>query len=76
MRYWLTPLPPPGDLVVVCAWPARGLVETQTVIAADLIAAGADRIVELWPWEPPADHEPPPPSRGPDLPAGSWFAAG
>ena len=28
--YWVTPLPPPGPLAFVCAWPALGITETRT----------------------------------------------
>ena len=52
IRFWLNPLPGPGDLTIVCAWPARGIAETQTVIGGDLIAAGVAAITELWPWQP------------------------
>jgi hypothetical protein len=71
---WLWPLPPPGDLTVVCAWPARGIAETRTVIATDALARAARGTTELWPWEPPPEHaeaEPPAPT---DLPDG-WFKA-
>lgn len=70
--YWLTPLPPPGDLNVVVAWPSQGVDETHTVIPAELIVDGLARNIELWPWEPPADHAPMP--EPPELPEGGWFA--
>jgi hypothetical protein len=31
---WLWPLPPPGPLVFVCAWPALALPETRTELDA------------------------------------------
>ena len=43
---------------MVCAWPSRGITETQTRIPAQLIADATTRIVELWPWE-HLQHEPP-----------------
>jgi hypothetical protein len=67
-------LPPPGDLILVAAWPALGIAETQVVIAADLIAAGVAGIVELWLWEPPADDEEQTPPPRPEIAPGSWFA--
>lgn len=71
--YWLTPLPPAGDLMVVVAWPALGIEESHTSIPAELIAEGLARSIELWPWEPDTDDGPPTPEP-PDLPAGGWFA--
>jgi hypothetical protein len=40
---WLAvqPLPPPGPLAFVCAWPARGIPETRVEIDAGLILAAA-----------------------------------
>jgi hypothetical protein len=74
INLWLAPLPPPGDLTVVVAWPRRGIPETHTTIAADLIAAGAAKSVELWPWEPPAPDGEPAAVEPPELPEGGWFA--
>jgi len=68
--YWLSPLPPPGDLTVVVAWPIHGIDETHTLMPADLIADGLARNMELWPWEPPADHDEPPTPEPPVLPEG------
>ena len=72
--YWLTPLPPPGDLIVVVAWPSQGVDETHTPIPADLIAEGLVRNTELWPWEPPTEYDDPPRPEPPVLPEGGWFA--
>jgi hypothetical protein len=72
--YWLSPLPPPGDLTIVVAWPAHGIDETHTPIPAELIADGLAHNIELWPWEPPADHDDPPMPEPPVLPKGGWFA--
>lgn len=46
---WLWPLPPPGDLLVVCAWPDRGIAETSTIIDSDLLLEAAGRAEPLWP---------------------------
>ena len=70
--YWLTPLPPPGDLVVVCAWPAFGIPETSTVLDGEVLQTAAQLAVVLWPDEPRQEPELSPP-RAPDFPEGSWF---
>lgn len=72
--YWLNPLPGPGDLTVVCAWPSRGIAESRTVIPAALTAAGLAAVIELWPWEARVEAAPPPEPPELDLPSGSWFA--
>ena len=74
MGFWITPLPPPGDLTIVVAWPSQGIAETHTTIPADLIAAGLARSVELWPWEPPSHRDEPAARELPELPEGGWFA--
>ncbi len=74
LNMWLAPLPLPGDLTIVVAWPSRGIPETHTTIPAELMAAGVARSVELWPWEPPMDGGEPPVPEPPDLPEGGWFA--
>ena len=73
-EYWLTPLPPPGDLVVVCAWPAFDIPETETVLDGDVLRAAADLAVVLWPDEPqPRIDRRPETQPAEDLPAGGWF---
>jgi hypothetical protein len=73
MEYWLTPMPTPGDLGIVTAWPARAIAESRIVVPAAAIATGVAANVELWPWQPPRERKwtPPPP---PTLPPGGWFA--
>ena len=70
--YWLTPLPPAGPLVVVCAWSAFDIIESRTVVDGAAIAAAGTRAVVLWPWSPSEDDGPfePPAPRVPD---GGWF---
>lgn len=70
--YFLSPLPPPGEIRLVCALPSAGIEETVTVLDADEILAAAARVRELWPWEPerPEPYQPLPPR----LPDGGWFA--
>jgi len=70
--YWLSPVPPDGPLVVVCAWPALGIAETPHVLAQpDLTTASAHALV-LWPrtLRSQRSTQPPPP---PQMPEGSWF---
>ena len=74
MEYWLTPLPPPGDVTIVVAWPAHGVDESRTVLPADAIAHGVADKVELWPWQGPEQDDEPPGIPEPTLPAGGWFA--
>jgi hypothetical protein len=58
VELWLWPLPPPGRLAFVCAWPAEGVDETRAEIDAAPIVAASARAVELWPEERPLppDH--------------------
>lgn len=70
---FLSPLPPPGPLLLVCAWPGPGLPETVKETSADAILEAASRARVLWPPPRAREPEPAPP---PDLPAGSWFAQG
>ena len=70
---FLSPLPPPGPLLLVCAWPGRGVPETVSETSADPILEAASGARVLWP--PPRPREPEPP-RAPELPPGSWFAQG
>jgi hypothetical protein len=73
--YFLSPLPPPGYLRIVCAWPARGIPETITELTTEDILQAASRARELWPWQPPevGTRKPTPPAL-PPLPEGGWFA--
>ncbi|WP_219412677.1 hypothetical protein [Pseudonocardia nigra] len=73
MSFFLSPLPPPGPLTLVCAWPDEGIDETQVVFDAREIEAALRDVVELWPPEDDAPEEPEPPEP-PDVPGGGWFA--
>lgn len=69
---WLTPAPPPGDLVIVVACPALGVDESRFTVDAEALRAAADTAEVLWPREPDQVHrhiEPPPV----DVPPGGWF---
>ena len=71
--WWLSPLPPAGPLTVVVRCPELGLPETSTLLDGTAIRAAADRVVALWPWEPPRRR----PHRSPSpqvIPEDSWFA--
>jgi hypothetical protein len=68
---FLSPLPPPGDLRVVCAWPKFGLQEKTTVLSADAILEAARSVRVLWPWEPEPEIVWGVP---PAVPEGGWFA--
>jgi hypothetical protein len=71
--WWLSPLPPAGPLTVVVRCPDLGLTETSTVLDGTAIRAAADRVVALWPWEPPRRRPDQPPSPQ-EIPEDSWFA--
>lgn len=71
LTYYLAPLPPPGPLSVVVAWPAFGIDEATLEITADQLAAAATRMVPLWPAD--EDDERLAPRRAPQPPPGSWF---
>ncbi|GAA0560930.1 hypothetical protein GCM10010172_50170 [Paractinoplanes ferrugineus] len=69
--YWVSPLPPPGPVTFVLAWPSAGLPETRTGVDGAAIRAAAGQARELWAPQPPEEHlEPPAPAR----PADGWFA--
>lgn len=52
-QMWLWPLPPPGPLEFVCAWPDEGIEETRVRIDAGPVLAAAARAIELWPEDRP-----------------------
>lgn len=45
------PLPPPGPLAFVCAWPGRGIPETRVEIDAGLVLDAAAAAVPFFPAE-------------------------
>jgi hypothetical protein len=45
---WLWPLPPPGPLRLVCAWPDRGIPETSTTVDAEPLRQAAAQAEPLW----------------------------
>lgn len=46
--YWVSPLPPPGPLALVCEWPAFGISESKTEIDAQPILDAASQSIVLW----------------------------
>ncbi len=50
-HYWVWGLPPPGPLVFVCEWPARGIGESRVQVDARLVLEAAERAVPIWPEE-------------------------
>lgn len=68
-RYWMTPLPPPGPLLIVLRWLALGIEETVTELDGTSIVAAGHAADILWPPAPPLA-----PSRPPAAPTTGWFA--
>jgi hypothetical protein len=46
------PLPPPGPLAFICAWPGRGVPTSRMEVDGGAIRAAADTAVTLWPRRP------------------------
>lgn len=70
--YHLSPLPPPGPLVLVCAWPTYDIAETFTTVEAAGLDEAITRIQMLWPLE-PEPLTPPIPAELPAVSDGGWF---
>ena len=49
--FFLSPLPPPGAIRFIAAWPSLGLPETTTEISADPILTAVGGVRRLWDWE-------------------------
>ena len=72
MSLWLTPVPPPGELVIVVAGPELGIEESRLTVDGGALSAAADAVEVLWPHEPPQAH----PGLVPvprDVSPGGWF---
>lgn len=52
MEYRVRPLPPPGPLAFICAWPGRGIPTSRIEVDGGAIRAAADTAVTLWPDDP------------------------
>lgn len=57
--WFLSPLPPAGDLRIVCSWPSHGVPETTTTLSTEPILRAAARARELWPWQPRSETRTP-----------------
>ncbi|MFS8478981.1 MAG: hypothetical protein FWJ93_08520 [Micromonosporaceae bacterium] len=69
--YWVSPLPPEGQVTFVLSWPAFGMPESRAVVDGAAIRAAAERSQVLWP--PQSDPEPSAPLP-PARPSSGWFA--
>ncbi|MFX0576929.1 hypothetical protein [Nocardia nepalensis] len=70
--YYLTPLPPPGPLTVIAAWPTAGIAEQRVELDTEALRHAAERAEVLW----PADSETKSrqaPRIVPDFAPGGWF---
>lgn len=56
MGVWLWPLPPPGDLTFVTAWPSQGISETSVTVDASELNAAASQAEHLWDIPPDLAH--------------------
>lgn len=72
LSYWLTPAPPPGDLVVLAVGEPLGLPEGRVVVPAAALAEARERGERLWPREPERQWAPQDLPR-PQVPPGGWF---
>lgn len=73
LGYFLSPYPPPGDLLLVAAWPDAEVPEARFVVPAEALATARDQVIELWPWEPEPEVGGYDEFHSPAIPAGSWF---
>jgi hypothetical protein len=69
VRFWLTPLPPPGPLLIVVRWLALGIAQTTSELDGSVIDTAGASATALWPPVPAEELEPPPSPR-----ASGWFA--
>ncbi len=47
--YWISPLPPSGELTVLCEWPDLGIAVSRTEVDTKLILDAAERAQSLFP---------------------------
>jgi hypothetical protein len=71
-RFWLSPLPPPGLVTFICAWPALDLPETSATVQGQVLLDAAARALVLWPPS-TRSFEPEPEPQPPAVPEG-WFS--
>jgi hypothetical protein len=72
LSYWLTPVPPPGDLVVLAVGEPLGLPEGRVVVPGVALAEARGQCERLWPREPERQWSPQDLPR-PEVPRGGWF---
>ncbi|MEV6140684.1 hypothetical protein AB0L63_32540 [Nocardia sp. NPDC051990] len=70
--YYLTPLPPPGPLTVIVAWPAAGIAEQRVELDTEAFRRSAERAEVLWPVDSEAKSRELP-RVVPDFAPGGWF---
>ena len=71
---WLAPLPGPGPLTVVFAWPAMDIEELSIDLDTEPWRHAAMLVTPLWDHEPdPPPQTPPPPLPPIRLQPGGWF---
>jgi hypothetical protein len=46
--FWLWPLPPPGPVTFVVAWPAFGIDETDQQLDGSLLRDASAKAITLW----------------------------
>jgi hypothetical protein len=49
LNWWVWPMPPPGELAVVCEWPSQGITLTRHELNAHALLDAASRVEPLWP---------------------------
>jgi hypothetical protein len=49
--YWVSPLPPPGPIALVCEWPAAGISLARYELDAQLLVDAAERARAIFPDE-------------------------
>ncbi len=49
VRLWLWPLPPPGDMELLCTWPEADIAQEHISLDADALLVAAASVWPLWP---------------------------
>lgn len=71
LDFWMAPLPPGGDLLLVCVCAPLQIPETRIALDGEAIARAGAAATVLWP---PVPFEESPPPSPPRRPATGWFA--
>ena len=48
MKFWLWPLPPPGELRIVAQWADIGMAQESIVVSGEELASAAERVQPYW----------------------------